>query len=159
MLIKSKTLELSKKRNTCCKTTYKKHTYQTLKRYLHFWLCNGQKPGKCDGITLQFFAFLIVVRKNKSHFWNAETKIDKMGMFCKDILNLEIWPNLTLFDLKLTFPRVKFRNECGHGFLRPKWPIKHVRTTLMHNFDWWPYLRFWPLTFIWPDLDFDLYLV
>ena len=30
---------------------------------------------------MQFWAFLIDVRKHKSHFWNHETKLDKIGIF------------------------------------------------------------------------------
>ena len=44
---------------------------------------------------MHFLEFLIVVRKNKSHFWNPETKLDKTGMFLEEILDFE---NLTFFN-------------------------------------------------------------
>ena len=49
-----------------------------------FLLCNGKKQVNVDDVTLhlmQFLAFLIDARKNEWHFWNPETKLDKIGMF------------------------------------------------------------------------------
>ena len=41
-----------------------------------------KKTGKGDAIfEMKFLAFLIDARKNKSPFWNPETKLDKLGMF------------------------------------------------------------------------------
>ena len=43
------------------------NTYQISKQYLYIWLCNGPKTGKVDDVTseMQFFTFLIAMRKNK----------------------------------------------------------------------------------------------
>ena len=63
------------------------HVYLISKRYLYFWLFNGQKPGKGNDVTffeMQFLAFLIVARKNKSPFWNTETRLDKIGVFLEE---------------------------------------------------------------------------
>ena len=52
------------------------------------------KPGKGDDVTFLnsvFFAFLIVARQKECHFWNPETKLDKIGMFVKEFLGFEIW--------------------------------------------------------------------
>ena len=56
-----------------------------------------KKTGKVDDVTFwnAFLAFLIDVRKNKSHFWNPETKLDMIGMFCRKF-KFEVVPNLTL---------------------------------------------------------------
>ena len=53
----------------------------------------------------QFLAFIIVVRKNKWHFWNSETRLDKTDMhFYREILKT---PFLKIqFDLTLTYSRV-----------------------------------------------------
>ena len=45
---------------------------------------------------MQFVAFQFTIRKNKQHFWNSETKLDKTGMFLEEIVDFE---NLTIFDL------------------------------------------------------------
>ena len=34
-----------------------------------------------DTFQMQFLAFQIVLRINKSHFWNPEIKLQKKGMF------------------------------------------------------------------------------
>ena len=73
MFAKSKILELYKKRNICCKATYKQHTYQISKQYLYIWLCDGKKTVKSDDVTFSM-RFIIDVRKNKSYFWNPEKK-------------------------------------------------------------------------------------
>ena len=44
------------------------------------WL---KKTAKVDDVTffeMQILTFLIAVRKNKLHFWNPGTKLDKVGM-------------------------------------------------------------------------------
>ena len=43
---------------------------------------------------MPFLAFLIAVRKNKSHFWNPETKLNKIGIFLEEIFDFE---NFDLF--------------------------------------------------------------
>ena len=49
--------------------------------------CAMVKKGKGDDVTFEnvknkmFLAFLIVVLKNKVHFWNPKTKLDEIGMF------------------------------------------------------------------------------
>ena len=53
------------------------------------------KPGKGVYVTffkIHFLAFQIVVRKNKCHFWNPKTELDKMGMFLDNNFDYE---NLT----------------------------------------------------------------
>ena len=97
-----------------------------------------------------FLTFLIVVHRNKWHVWDPETKLDKIGMFCKKLLSFEIWLNLTL-DLKLMFSGVKFRNKCCHRIMRPRCLIKYVSHGTR--------VIFWLGDLIWPDLDLDLYLV
>ena len=62
-------------------------------------------------------AFLFVVHKNKCHFWNPETQLHIIGIFWKN-LKFGIWPNLTYFDMNLTFHRVRFENECHYQILR-----------------------------------------
>ena len=48
------------------------------------------KPGEGDEVTF-LIAFLIVIRENKSHFGNAWTKLNRIGMiFLKRNLNLKI---------------------------------------------------------------------
>ena len=46
------------------------------------------KTGKGDDITFlkfSFLAFIIAVRKNKEHFLNAGTKLDKIVMFSEEV--------------------------------------------------------------------------
>ena len=64
---------------------------------------------------------------------------------------MKIWPILTYFDLKLTFPQVKLKNECHHRLLRPKWPTKHALHDIHATFSFGD--------LVWPDLDLDPYLV
>ena len=49
----------------------------------------------------QFLAFLVVVLHNKWHFWNPETKLDKIGMFSNKIFSLKNWPFWPDLDLNL----------------------------------------------------------
>ena len=43
------------------------------------------KPGKVMSLfELRFLTFVIVVRKSKSHFWNPEIELDKMGVFLEE---------------------------------------------------------------------------
>ena len=85
-----------------------------------------------------FWAFLIVVHQNKGHFWNPETKLDKIGMLHNENF---VFGYLTLFDLTLTWPwpqiEVRRKNECFHRILRPKWPTKHVPQRKSHNIVAW----------------------
>ena len=45
---------------------------------------------------MQFLALLIAVRKNKSHFLNPETNLDKIGIFLEETFEFE---TLTFVDL------------------------------------------------------------
>ena len=62
-------------------------------------------------------------RQNKYHFWNPETKLDKKCMLLTEDFEFR---NLDLFYLTFNFPRVKYKNECHHNILRPRWPLKYV---------------------------------
>ena len=76
-------------------------------------------------------------------------KKDNLGMFLHE--NMDLW-SFTLFEKILTFPRkVKFKNECHHQILHPKWAILDVS----HG----PHAKSSFGDLIWPDLDLDLYLL
>ena len=49
---------------------------------------------------MQFLALLIFARE-KSHFWNPESKLDKIAMFLEENFQFS---NMTTFDLTLIFP-------------------------------------------------------
>ena len=102
---------------------------------------------------MQFLSFLIVRRK-KWHYWNPETKLDKIDMFLDK--KFSFWK----FDLLLTFPGVKPKNECHHRILRSKWSIKLVSHDRNTTFSFrWPYLTWswpWPLLSIRPILTHNL---
>ena len=38
---------------------------------------------------MAFLAFLTVVRKNEYHFWNPETKLEKIGMLLEENFDFE----------------------------------------------------------------------
>ena len=62
----------------------------------------AQKPGQGYDVPflISFLAFLIVARQNKWHFWNIETKLDKIDMFWKIFLVSKF----DLFYLNMTWP-------------------------------------------------------
>ena len=47
------------------------------------------KTGECDDVTFwnAILVFFILVRENKSHFWNYDAKLDKTGIFLQENLN------------------------------------------------------------------------
>ena len=49
---------------------------------MFIFYCAMVKTGEGDDVTSNaILAFLNAVPKNKSHFWNPETELDKIGMF------------------------------------------------------------------------------
>ena len=58
---------------------------QSFKAISFFWLCKDKKKTDKDNDVIfheaEFSAFLIVAYKNEWHFWNPETKLDKIGLF------------------------------------------------------------------------------
>ena len=155
------------KRNLCYQKTYK-HRHAKFQSNIIIFGCQLPKNwwrwwSHC--FETQFLAFLIVVHQNKWHFWNSETKLDKIGILWKKIFISKIcafWGCFILFDLVcliyliLIFPRAKFRNECHHRFPRPKWPIKHVSHDI-HAIFWFGNLTYliWP----WPLLSIRSILI
>ena len=93
-----------KNRNTCCKPTYKKHTYEISKQYLYNWLCNGKKKKQRKVIAslfeMLFLAFLFTVHKNKSFLesWDktGQDRLVFRRKFWFKKFDL-FWPNLTLY--------------------------------------------------------------
>ena len=70
----------------------------------------------------QILAFLVVVRQNKWHFLNHEIELEKIGILRMEILNFESWPNFTLLDLTMTFPRVEIKMNATVTFFVPIGP-------------------------------------
>ena len=64
------------------------NTHSTFQIVLFIFGCAKVKKKQVKVITSllnrQILAFLIVVRKHKWHFWNLETKLDKVGMCVKE---------------------------------------------------------------------------
>ena len=67
MSMKSKILDVSKKRNIYYKPTYKRQTYQISKQCLYFGLCNAKKQIEVmrSLFEMQPSALLNIVRQNK----------------------------------------------------------------------------------------------
>ena len=109
---------------------------------------------------MQFLAFLIAVRKNKWHFWNPETKLDKIDLFLEENFDFE---NLTFFDL--IWPYI----DLSLGQIQKWMPPSYSAFQMTHKtcvarqtcniFIWWPYLTWpwpWPLLTIRPILTRNL---
>ena len=102
MLIKTKILVLSKKNGIYVVKLHTANTYTKFQSNILIFGCamvkkNRYLPKVYDVFFLmQFLVFLVVVRKNKEHFWNPETKLDKISMFLEEIYDSE---NLTFFEL------------------------------------------------------------
>ena len=52
----------------------------------------NQLMGMTSSFKTRFFEFIIDIRQNKLHFWNHETKLNKIGMFVKENFDFQ---NLT----------------------------------------------------------------
>ena len=52
--------------------------------FLAVQLPKEQVKGIMSLIGTQFLTFLIIVHKNKCRFWNAETKLNNIGIFRKN---------------------------------------------------------------------------
>ena len=106
-------------------------------------------------LNRNFLAFLIVVHQNKWHFlesWDI-TGLDRYVLKTNFPVS-----KFQLFDLNLTWPWVRYENECHHRILRPKWPINVwtcVTRYLCYISMRWPHLT-WPGP--WPVLSISLLL-
>ena len=80
--MKSKTFKTSEKPNVFSQDTY--NTRAKCQSDIFILDCSMAKENKVNVMTslfeTQFWAFVIVVHENKGHFWNHDTKLDKIGM-------------------------------------------------------------------------------
>ena len=122
--------EIIKKRSTCYKAAYK-NFHKKFQSNLFVYGCLMVKNRQTwwhHFFETQFFAFLIVLRKNKWHIFISETKLNNIEIFWITILKFDlIWPD---FD----FSSGQIENECHHRILRPKWQKNMCRATLTQHF-------------------------
>ena len=111
----------------------------------------AKKTDTGNDVTFWNASFVIsdVVRQNKWHFWDPETKLDKIDMFFMVNLSFKIWPIWPAIGLTL---REMFKWETPSNFTS-RWLIKHVSYDTRIIFSRWPQLT-WP----WPVISISLLL-
>ena len=57
------------------------HNFKPIALFMDVQRPNNQVKAMTSLSETDFLAFLIVVRQNKRHCWNPETKLDKISMF------------------------------------------------------------------------------